>query len=104
DGPPLRFMEVCGTHTHNIFQYGIRDILPRQIALISGPGCPVCVTPSQYIDYAAQLSLTEHSVLCTFGDMVRVPGISTSLMKTKAQGGNVKIMYAPVDVIEWAER
>ena len=103
DGPSLRFMEVCGTHTHNIFEYGIRDILPPNITLISGPGCPVCVTPAAYIDYSAVLSLRPNSVLCTFGDMIRVPGRSTSLWKSKAAGGNVRLMYSPLSVLEWAK-
>ncbi|MDP4151871.1 MAG: hydrogenase formation protein HypD [Bacillota bacterium] len=103
NGPPLTFMEVCGTHTRSIFEYGIHEILPPNIKLISGPGCPVCVTPSGYIDYAAQLSLRENNILCTFGDMVRVPGSKTSLSRVKASGGKINIMYSPMDVIYWAE-
>ncbi len=103
DGPPLRFMEICGTHTYSILKYGIGDILPPNISLVSGPGCPVCVTPAGFVDYAAQLSLRKNSVLCTFGDMVRVPGHTTSLAKARASGGAVQIMYAPMDVIGWAE-
>lgn len=102
NGPPLQLMEVCGTHTHSIFQYGIPAILPQNISLISGPGCPVCVTPAEYIDRAAAFSLKENVVLCTFGDMVRVPGKITSLAAAKAQGGEVRVMYSPMDILSWA--
>ena len=101
-GAPLRFMEVCGTHTHNIFHFGIHKMLPPGISLISGPGCPVCVTPARYIDRAASFSLQKNSTLCTFGDMVRVPGKSTSIAEAKALGGNVRIIYSPMDVLNWA--
>jgi len=103
DGPPLRLMEVCGTHTHRIFQYGIREMLSPRLELISGPGCPVCVTPSGYIDKAAALALEENAVLCTFGDMIRVPGQELSLASSQAKGGKVRIMYSPSDVAEWAK-
>lgn len=104
DGPPVKLMEVCGTHTHNIFRYGIPAILPSSITLISGPGCPVCVTPAEYIDRAAKVSLQEGCTLCTFGDMVRVPGHKTSLSDAKAAGGSVKIMYSPMEVLDWAKK
>lgn len=104
EGPPLRFMEVCGTHTHSIFQYGIPAILPAAVSLISGPGCPVCVTPAGFIDRAAQVSMQEGCTLCTFGDMIRVPGNNTSLLNAKASGGAVKMMYSPMDVLDWAKR
>ena len=79
DGPPVRIMEVCGTHTHEIFRLGIRQILPPQVELISGPGCPVCVTPIEYIDEAVWLALEKKVTLCTFGDLLRVPGTEMSL-------------------------
>ena len=74
DGPPVRIMEVCGTHTHEIFRLGIRKLLPEQVNLISGPGCPVCVTPADFIDEAIWLALEKNVTICTFGDLVRVPG------------------------------
>lgn len=103
-GRPLRFMEVCGTHTHNIVKNGIHEILPPSLSLISGPGCPVCVTPAEYIDKAAELSLTPGTVLCSYGDMIRVPGRNTSLHKAKAAGGEVRMIYSPLSVLEWAAK
>ena len=79
DGPKLRIMEVCGTHTHEIFRLGIRKLLPEQIELISGPGCPVCVTQVGFIDEAVLLALDHHATVGTFGDLVRVPGTEMSL-------------------------
>lgn len=102
DGGPIRLMEVCGTHTHSIFEYGIHDMLPPQITLISGPGCPVCVTPANYIDRAAELAMRDGCSLCTFGDMMRVPGEHGSLLEAKARGGDVRIQYSPMDVLGWA--
>lgn len=72
DGPDVRIMEVCGTHTHEIFRLGIRKLLPKQVELISGPGCPVCVTPVSFIDEAIYLALEKGVTICTFGDLVRV--------------------------------
>ena len=85
DGPPLRIMEVCGTHTHEIFKLGVRQILPPQVTLISGPGCPVCVTPVDYIDQAIYLALEKQVTICTFGDLVRVPGSRGSLADARAK-------------------
>lgn len=102
DGPPLRLMEVCGTHTHAIFEYGIRALLPPGITLVSGPGCPVCVTPAAYIDRAVEISLKSGHALCTFGDMLRVPGERGSLLEAKAAGGDVRMMVSPMDVLLWA--
>ena len=79
DGPAVRVMEVCGTHTHEIFHLGVRKILPPQVELISGPGCPVCVTPVGFIDEAVWLALEKNVTICTFGDLVRVPGSTKSL-------------------------
>lgn len=101
-GPPLRIMEVCGTHTHEIFRLGIRAMLPRQVELISGPGCPVCVTPVGFIDEAVWL--TEHGVtVATFGDLVRVPGTEKSLAKARAEGGKVQVVYSPLDALDYAK-
>lgn len=102
DGPPVRIMEVCGTHTHEIFRLGIRKILPEQVSLISGPGCPVCVTPVNYIDEAIYLALEKGVTICTFGDLVRVPGTKTSLAGARAQGGKIQMVYSPMDAVDYA--
>lgn len=104
DGPPIRLMEVCGTHTHNIARFGIRDILPPAIRLLSGPGCPVCVTPAGYIDRAAELSLQSNNVVYTFGDMLRVPGRKSSFLQAMAAGGSVRMLYSPLDILECAAK
>ena len=102
DGPPLRIMEVCGTHTHEIFRLGIRKLLPKQVDLISGPGCPVCVTPVGFIDEAVWLA--EHGVtVATFGDLVRVPGTKQSLAGARVAGGKVQVVYSPLDAVEYAK-
>lgn len=86
DGPKVRIMEVCGTHTHEIFRLGIRKLLPPQVELISGPGCPVCVTPVGFIDEAIWLALEKGVTICTFGDLVRVPGTKMSLAGAREKG------------------
>ncbi len=103
DGPKLRIMEVCGTHTHEIFRLGIRKILPENIELISGPGCPVCVTPISYIDEAVMLALDKQAVICTFGDLIRVPGTNMSLAGARAEGARIKIVYTPLDAVDYAK-
>ena len=101
DGRPLRIMEVCGTHTHEIFRLGIRKMLPAQVELISGPGCPVCVTPVGFIDEA--IWLAEHgATITTFGDLVRVPGTSGSLATARAAGARVQVVYSPLDAVDYA--
>lgn len=102
DGPPLRIMEVCGTHTHEIFRLGIRRLLPEQVQLISGPGCPVCVTPEYYIDEAVFLALERGVTITTFGDLVRVPGTKMSLAQARANGAHVRVVYSPQDAADWA--
>lgn len=102
DGPPLRIMEVCGTHTHENFRLGIRKILPPQVELISGPGCPVCVTPVGFIDEAVYLALECGATICTFGDLVRVPGTEMSLAGARAKGANVHVVYSPSDAVQYA--
>ncbi|MFI4912166.1 MAG: hydrogenase formation protein HypD [Sedimentisphaeraceae bacterium JB056] len=100
--PTFRLMEVCGTHTVSIMRSGLRSLLPDNLKLISGPGCPVCVTCQGYID--AAISLTEYPevVVCTYGDMMRVPGTDTSLADRKAEGADVRVVYSPRDIIQFA--
>lgn len=100
-GKPIRIMEVCGTHTHENFRLGIRSILPSGIRLISGPGCPVCVTPVSYIDKAVEIA-KKGAVVCTFGDLLRVPGSGGSLYDARALGGRVKMVYSPFDALRFA--
>ena len=100
---PIQLMEVCGTHTVSIFRYGIRALLPEQIRLISGPGCPVCVTPNQDIDLAIALSRQSDVILVTFGDMMRVPGSTSSLQKEKAEGRDIRIIYSSLDALNLAK-
>ena len=102
DGPKLRIMEVCGTHTHEIFRLGIRSLLPENIDLISGPGCPVCVTPVGYIDEAIYLALEKDCVICTFGDLIKVPGTKMSLAGARTEGADVRPVYSPDDAVELA--
>ncbi|MDD2420618.1 MAG: hydrogenase formation protein HypD [Heliobacteriaceae bacterium] len=103
-GPPVKIMEVCGTHTASIFKNGIRSLISPQIKLISGPGCPVCVTPAAYIDAAVDVAQQEQVVLLTFGDMVKVPGTKGSLGEAKAAGAAIKVIYSPLQALELAAR
>jgi len=99
---PLRFMEVCGTHTVAIFRSGIRRMLPENIRLVSGPGCPVCVTPEEYIDQAVAYA-EQGAIIATFGDMLKVPGNRSSLSVAQAAGGRVEIVYSPLDSLRVAK-
>jgi hydrogenase expression/formation protein HypD len=99
---PLTIMEVCGTHTMSIFRNGIRDVLPKKFRLVSGPGCPVCVTPQGYIDETIKLAQRPDVIITTFGDMIRVPGTKTSLLEEKAAGNDIRIVYSPMDAVEIA--
>jgi len=101
---PLSLMEVCGSHTVSIFRHGIRNLLPKTIRLLSGPGCPVCVTAARDIDRALALARTPGVVFSTFGDMMRVPGSTGSLQEARAQGADVRIVYSPLDALEFATR
>ncbi|MGI6212281.1 MAG: hydrogenase formation protein HypD [Anaerovoracaceae bacterium] len=102
-GRPVRIMEVCGTHTHEIFRFGIRGLLPDNVKLISGPGCPVCVTPTDYIDEAVWLALEKGAVITTFGDLIRVPGSEKSLAAARSEGASVSPVYSPLDALKIAE-
>jgi len=98
----LRFMEVCGTHTVSIFRSGIRSLLPKEIELISGPGCPVCVTPVGEIDRAVSLARLPDVTLVTFGDLMRVPGTFSSLNRERAMGRDIRVITSPLDPLEIA--
>ena len=102
DGRELKLMEVCGTHTAAIFKNGIRDLISPKIKLISGPGCPVCVTPVGFIDEAVYLALERGVTICTFGDLVRVPGTEMSLAGARAKGAKIHIVYSPADAEKYA--
>ncbi len=99
---PWALMEVCGGQTHSIIRHGIDQLLPPQIELIHGPGCPVCVTPLETVDKA--LAIAEHPdvTFCSFGDMLRVPGSSQDLFGVKSEGGDVRVVYSPLDAVELA--
>lgn len=100
---PVNFMEVCGTHTMSIYQYGIRSLLPENVRLVSGPGCPVCVTPVGYVDQAIACSADPNNIVTTFGDMLRVPGSFSSLMEERAKGADIRIVYSPLDAVALAQ-
>ncbi len=103
-GRPLNLMEVCGTHTVAIFRHGIRSLLPQEgITLLSGPGCPVCVTATRDIDTALAYAALPSVVLATFGDMMRVPGSERSLMEAKARGADVRVVYSPLEALRIAK-
>ena len=101
-GRPLKLMEVCGTHTVAIFRHGIRDVIPKEIALLSGPGCPVCVTSIKDVDAAVSMSKMPGVILATFGDMMRVPGGEQSLNDARSEGADVRIFYSPMDALKAA--
>ncbi len=95
-------MEVCGGQTHGLVKFGIMDILPKEISMIHGPGCPVCVTPLNLIDKAIYLAVDRSVTLCSFGDMLRVPGSDQSLLDAKAKGADVRILYSPLEAVQIA--
>ena len=99
-----QIMEICGGQTHSLVKSGILNLLPDQIAMVHGPGCPVCVTPVSMIDKACELGGRDDVIICSFGDMIRVPGSNGSLLKAKASGANVKVVYSPLDAVEMAMR
>lgn len=99
---PWTMMEVCGGQTHAIVKFGIDELLPAQISLLHGPGCPVCVTPIELIDKAVQIAAQADVIFCSFGDMLRVPGTTLDLFGVKARGGDVRIVYSPLDAVKIA--
>ncbi|MDQ7842284.1 MAG: hydrogenase formation protein HypD [Armatimonadota bacterium] len=101
---PWTLMEVCGGQTHAILRFGIDRLLPPEITLIHGPGCPVCVTPLELIDKALAIARRPEVVFCSFGDMLRVPGSSGDLQGVKALGGDVRVVYSPLDAVALAQR
>jgi hydrogenase expression/formation protein HypD len=100
---PLKLMEVCGTHTVEIFRHGIRGLIPRTISLLSGPGCPVCVTSIHDVDVAIAIAKRPEVILVTFGDMMRVPGGKQSLIEARSEGADVRVMYSPMDALKLAQ-
>ena len=100
----IKLMEVCGTHTMAIAKFGIRQLLPENVELLSGPGCPVCVTANETIDKMIALSKIPNIVIATFGDMMRVPGSSSSLQNEKAKGANIEVVYSPLDALDIAKK
>ncbi|MEO6458265.1 MAG: hydrogenase formation protein HypD [Chloroflexia bacterium] len=102
EGRPLKFMEVCGGHTHTIYKHGVEDVLPRNVDLVHGPGCPVCVLPMGRIDDAIAIARTEGIIFTTFVDMMRVPGSKGSLLDAKAEGADVRFVYSPLDALKLA--
>jgi hydrogenase expression/formation protein HypD len=101
---PWTIMEVCGGQTHTIVRYGLDELLPPQITLVHGPGCPVCVTPIEMIDLAIELALHDGVTLCSFGDMLRVPGSTRDLFDARAAGADVRVVYSPLDALALARR
>jgi hydrogenase expression/formation protein HypD len=101
---PWTIMEVCGGQTHTIVKYGIGELLPQNVELVHGPGCPVCVTPLELIDKAIAVAAQPKVIFCSFGDMLRVPGSTRDLFAVKAAGGDVRIVYSPLDCLSIAEK
>lgn len=101
---PWHIMEICGGQTHSIIRFGLDELLPREITLIHGPGCPVCVTPIEIIDKAIAIASRPGVVFCSFGDMLRVPGSHKDLLTVKSEGGDVRIVYSPMDAVTLARK
>ena len=101
---PWTIMEVCGGQTHSLVKNGILNMLPDEINMVHGPGCPVCVTPLNLIDKAIYLAMEKEVILCSFGDMLRVPGSSMSLLEAKAAGADIRILYSPLEAVQIASR
>ena len=103
-GKTANIMEVCGSHTMAIGRFAIRELLPKNVKLISGPGCPVCVTDSGYIDAAIELAERDDIIIATFGDMINVPGSSTTLVKSRSKGAHVEVCYSPMNALELSKK
>ncbi|MBF9068805.1 hydrogenase formation protein HypD [Streptacidiphilus fuscans] len=101
---PWALMEVCGGQTHSIIRHGIDQLLPEQIELIHGPGCPVCVTPLDVIDKALEIASRPDVIFCSFGDMLRVPGTGRDLFQVRSEGGDVRVVYSPLDALRIAQQ
>ena len=101
---PWNIMEVCGGQTHSLVKNGIIDLLPDEVNMIHGPGCPVCVTPIYLIDKAIHLAEEKNVILCSFGDMLRVPGSRTNLLDSKAKGADIRILYSPLEAVQLAKQ
>jgi hydrogenase expression/formation protein HypD len=101
---PWTLMEVCGGQTHAIVRFGIDEMLPDAVTLVHGPGCPVCVTPVEYVDKAIEIAARDDVILCSFGDMLRVPGSGGDLLAAKSRGADVRIVYSPLDALVLAQR
>ncbi len=99
----INIMEVCGGHTHTIMKFGLPQILPELIDFVHGPGCPVCIMPKERIDHAIALASMPNTILATLGDMIRVPGSTSSLQKLRAEGKDIRSLYSPLDVIKIAK-
>jgi hydrogenase expression/formation protein HypD len=100
---PLQIMEVCGGHTHTIFRYGIQQLLPEEVEFVHGPGCPVCVLPMGRVDDCVALAQRPEVIFTTFGDAMRVPGSKLSLLRAKAEGADVRMVYSPLDALKLAQ-
>ena len=100
---PWKIMEVCGGQTHSLVKNGILSVLPEKITMIHGPGCPVCVTPLHLIDKAIYLAEKKGVILCSFGDMIRVPGSEKSILEAKAEGADIRILYSPLEAVNIAK-
>jgi hydrogenase expression/formation protein HypD len=101
---PIKLMEVCGTHTVEIFRHGIRDVIPKSITLLSGPGCPVCVTSVHDVDASIAIAKNPGVIMATFGDMMRVPGGTQSLLEARSEGADVRVLYSPIDALTLAQK
>jgi hydrogenase expression/formation protein HypD len=101
---PWTLMEICGGQTHAIVRHGIDQLLPPEIELVHGPGCPVCVTPLELIDKALAIASQPNVIFCSYGDMLRVPGSGRDLFSVKAQGGDVRVVYSPLDAVSLAQK
>lgn len=101
---PWSIMEICGGQTHAIIRFGIDEMLPAELTLIHGPGCPVCVTPVEIIDKAVAVAALPEVIFCSFGDMMRVPGSKKDLLAVKSEGGDVRVVYSPMDAITLARK